>query len=135
LEYLVVDTRSAVPLYVQILDQIRGRAGDGALPPGTPLPSVRQLASDLSINPNTVAKAYMFLEREGIIHTVRRRGTFVSDMARTKAREIADQRLGEALDRVLQEAAAFGMDQKQLLDAMKQRLRREDPRKRPSGGM
>ncbi len=127
--FLVIDNRSAIPVYQQIVDQIRERVRERAVAPGTPLPSVRQLASDLGINPNTVAKAYMLLERDGILLTIRRRGAFVSEQAPERASRAADRRLDDAVGRVVDEAASLGLDEKQLLEILKSRLRGGSPRR------
>lgn len=66
-----------LPIYLQIVNQVKRAVASGVLVPGDRLPTVRQLAVDLTINPNTVAKAYQELEREGVISTVPGRGTFV----------------------------------------------------------
>lgn len=134
MRYLVIDTRSAVPVYVQIMEQIRTRVSEGDLPPGSPIPSVRQMAADLGINPNTVAKAYMLLEREGIILTVRRRGTFVAEMASARAKESLDARLDSAVERILDETAALGVDKGQLLAALRRKITGERSETRRPGG-
>ena len=135
MRYLTIDTQSSVPVYLQIIEQIRGQIGDGSLPPNTPLPSVRQMALDLGINPNTVAKAYMLLEREGIILTVRRRGTFVAESAPTRAMESLDARVETAVDRILDETAAMGVDRGRLLVALRRRLLGKAPETPETGGM
>jgi GntR family transcriptional regulator len=66
-----------VPVFAQIVSQIREAVRRGELKPGTPLPAIRQLALDLVINPNTVAKAYRLLERDNVIETRGRHGSFV----------------------------------------------------------
>ncbi|ADG05147.1 GntR family transcriptional regulator [Kyrpidia tusciae] len=76
--WLRIDPRSEVPLYQQIVDQVREAVARRWLEPGTRLPSVRELAVQLALNHNTVAKAYQELEREGLIETLRGRGTFVA---------------------------------------------------------
>lgn len=76
---LHVNTASGLPLYLQIQAQVRNAVAAGALKPGDPMPSVRKLAADLRINPNTVARAYLDLEREGVIKAVPGGGTFVAD--------------------------------------------------------
>jgi GntR family transcriptional regulator len=134
LRYLVIDTRSAVPVYLQIVEQIRARVSDGSLAPGAPLPSVRQMATDLGINPNTVAKAYMLLERDSIVLTVRRRGTFIAEAARKRADASLDLRIDEAIDRILGEAPFHGMQRGRLLEALKRKLRKDEPKKGRSGG-
>ena len=77
--FVHVNPSSGLPLYLQIQAQVKNAVAAGALRPGDPLPSVRKLASDLRINPNTVARAYLELEREGVISAVPGGGTFVAD--------------------------------------------------------
>jgi GntR family transcriptional regulator len=74
-----VNPSSGVPIYVQIESQVKNAVAAGALKAGQPLPSVRRLAADLGINPNTVARAYQELERDGMITTVPGGGTFVAE--------------------------------------------------------
>jgi GntR family transcriptional regulator len=88
-----LDLKSKVPIYVQIRDQLRLMIATEELKPGEQMPPVRDLAGELLINPNTVAKAYHELEREGYIHTQRGMGTFVSERSRGLART---QRTGHA---------------------------------------
>ncbi|MBI4482081.1 MAG: GntR family transcriptional regulator [Acidobacteria bacterium] len=76
---LRVNPSSGLPLYLQIQAQVKNAVAAGALKPGDALPSVRKLASDLRINPNTVARAYLDLERDGVITAVPGGGTFVAD--------------------------------------------------------
>ncbi|MDI3257931.1 MAG: GntR family transcriptional regulator [Kyrpidia sp.] len=77
--WLHIDPRSEVPLYQQVVDQVREAVARRWLQPGDRLPSVRELAIKLALNHNTVAKAYQELEREGLIETLRGRGTFVAE--------------------------------------------------------
>ena len=132
--YLEIDIQSSVPVYAQIMDRVRALIRDGRLEPGARLPSVRQLAADLEINPNTVAKAYGLLEREGLLRTARRRGTVVAKSARDAARRTADDRLKETVDRTLEETAAIGVDLPELLEALRRRgsARRKGRRTRRS---
>ena len=74
-----VNPSSGLPLYLQIQAQVKNAVAAGALKPGDALPSVRKLATDLGINPNTVARAYLDMDREGMIRTVPGGGTFVAD--------------------------------------------------------
>jgi GntR family transcriptional regulator len=73
-----ISASDARPIYVQIMDEIRRGIVLGTLPPDEPLPSVRQLAGDLRVNPNTVQQAYRELERDGVVYVRRGQGTFVS---------------------------------------------------------
>ncbi|HEY9477789.1 MAG TPA: GntR family transcriptional regulator [Microbacteriaceae bacterium] len=89
---LVVNPRSAVPPFEQLRVQILELVGNGALAPETRLPTVRKLASDLGVAPNTVARTYRELERAGIIETRGRHGTFVAthgDPAHRQAQKAA----------------------------------------------
>jgi GntR family transcriptional regulator len=76
---LHVNTSSGLPVYLQIEGQVKQAIAAGALPQGNALPPVRKLAAQLRVNPNTVAKAYQNLEREGVIRTVPGGGTYVAD--------------------------------------------------------
>jgi GntR family transcriptional regulator len=76
---LHVNTSSGVPVYLQIEGQVKQALAAGALQQGNALPSVRRMAAQLRVNPNTVAKAYQNLEREGVIRTVPGGGTYVAD--------------------------------------------------------
>lgn len=72
-----IDFRSHVPIYLQIVEQIRGAIAAGGMPPGTQLPTVRQMAADLRVNFNTVARAYRILDEAAFISTQQGRGTYV----------------------------------------------------------
>ena len=87
LRHLYVDDRSPVPVYAQLSERILGAIARGDLSPGEQLPSVRDVAARLGINPNTVNRAYAELERVGTVETRRGRGTFVA--RRTDARRPA----------------------------------------------
>ncbi len=75
---ITVDMRDRKPIYEQLIDNIRALAVKGYLAPDAHLPSVRQLAADLAINPNTIQKAYAELERQGVIYALPGRGNFIS---------------------------------------------------------
>ena len=119
---ITVDLSCQTPVYVQIIDRIRDLVRSGALLPGAALPSVRQLAADLQINPNTVSKAYLLLEREEIIESRKRRGCFIAPDGPTRADSSADRRLDKALGRLLEEGASLGIERKDLLAALARRL-------------
>lgn len=113
------------PLYAQLDRAIRLGISIGRLPPETQLPTVRQLAVDLCINANTVAKVYRDLERAGIVETRRGIGTFVKAHAPKAMRKAERDRLLAALaDRFLAEAAAQGFSADQLLTYLVNRLRK-----------
>jgi GntR family transcriptional regulator len=76
---ILLDYQDRRPLYEQVTEKFRHLILSGALPAGTRMPSVRQLAMDLSINPNTIQRAYMELEQQGLVYPVKGRGNFVAD--------------------------------------------------------
>lgn len=125
--YIEIDTASPVPIYAQIMDQIRALVRRGALGPDSPLPSVRQLAADLEINPNTVARAYGLLEREGLVKTARRRGTLIAPSGRSVAEKTVDSRLQDAIDHILETTASLGVDVVDLVKALEHRAGERKP--------
>jgi GntR family transcriptional regulator len=111
-----------MPLYAQVTESVRHAVATGRLRPGEQLPTVRQLAVDLRINPNTVARAYTELERDGVICTRQGRGTFVSD-APSQARAGPDhRRLAEVARKALLEAQRLGFGGQELLGALQEAL-------------
>ena len=80
-----IDPASRVPIYAQIVEQIKAQIAAGQLTPGDQLPTIRRLATDLRINFNTVVRAYLELEGEGLISTQRGRGTFIADSPEEEA--------------------------------------------------
>lgn len=119
--YLEIDTLSPVPIYEQIMDRIRGLVRDGELAAESALPPVRQLALDLDVNPNTVARAYGMLEREGIVATAGRRGTIVAKTARKQAELSAADRITRAADRLVDETSALGVSLNELISVLRRR--------------
>ena len=115
------------PLYAQLDRAIRLGISIGRLPQDTQLPTVRQLAVDLCINANTVAKVYRDLERAGIVETRRGIGTFIKAPASKAMPKAEHERLLVVLeDRFLAEAAALGFSADQLLTHLANRLRKGD---------
>ena len=104
---ITIQADSPEPVYEQIVRQIQGGVRDGALPPGTPLPPVRQLATDLVLNRNTVARAYKMLEEQGVIQTAGRKGTFVRADA---AEEVTRLKAGNAERQVRQMITSLTTD-------------------------
>ncbi len=120
--FVTIHLDGAKPVYRQIMDQIRDAVREENLTAGTALPSVRQLATDLEINPNTVAKAYTFLEREDIVASVPRRGVFIAEEAYKSAARSVDQRVDVIVEAVLQECAGMGVSGDRLLSVLRKRL-------------
>jgi GntR family transcriptional regulator len=78
---IVIDVESDTPIFTQLVEQVKQGVATKALKPGAPLPSIRKLANDLGINPNTVSKAYKLLERDSVIAGKGYRGTFIHENA------------------------------------------------------
>ena len=115
-----------MPLYAQLTRAIQFAIATGKLRVGEQLPTVRQLAVELRVNANTVAKVYAELERSGILETRRGVGTFVS--ARHFAahhRQEHEKHLGELVDRFVEEAGAMGFSVDDLLDQLQSRRKKE----------
>jgi GntR family transcriptional regulator len=120
-----INPSDPTPLYAQLDRAIRLGISIGRLPPDTQLPTVRQLAVDLCINSNTVAKVYRDLERAGILETRRGIGTFIKAPApNAMAKSERDGLLVSLADRFMAEAAAIGFSADQLLAHLTNRLRK-----------
>jgi GntR family transcriptional regulator len=120
-----VDPRSGVPMYMQLIEQVKRLVAMGALEVGEQLPTVKQLALDLTINSNTVARAYHDLEREGIIETSPGRGSFVrlNGAVADVRRNLADV-ARKALEEAVREGRSLGLEAnelRELFDAVVQR--------------
>jgi GntR family transcriptional regulator len=123
---ILIDTKSGVPFYRQIIEQVKFSIARGDLQPGDRLPTVRQLAVDLAINPNTVIRAYRELEIGGAVDTQQGSGTFVSD-SRPDVDQLERQRmLNQILTDMLARASAYGLTLDEVLDGLRQR--REEKR-------
>ncbi len=112
-----VDPRSGVPLYLQLIEQIKRAVALGSLAPGEQLPTVKALALDLTINPNTVARVYRELERDGLIETSPGRGSFVrANGTPAEARRAIADVARDVLDGAVREAKALGLDADEVRD-------------------
>lgn len=78
---IILDYQDRRPIYEQVVEKFRVLIINGVLPPGSQMPSVRQLAMELSVNPNTIQRAYMELEQQGFIYPVKGRGNFIADIS------------------------------------------------------
>ena len=111
-----VDSRSPTPIYAQLDRSIRAAIATGALEAGMQLPTVRQLAVELSVNANTVARVYAQLERDGILETRRGVGTFVREVPTPQAaRSHRERELRELIKRFIGDAAMLGFTLPELL--------------------
>jgi len=121
---LLLDQNSGVPFYRQIIDQIKAAIATGSIGPGDRLPTVRQLAVDLSVNPNTVSRAYTELKLTGLVETQMGSGTFVGQQD-VKGDEIERRRQLEQLcQEFLSRASTHGFTLEDVVETLEQRRRR-----------
>ncbi|MGD9007842.1 MAG: GntR family transcriptional regulator [Desulfobacteraceae bacterium] len=116
-----LDLKSGVPFYRQIIDQVKSAIVTGAIAPGDRLPTVRQMAVDLSINPNTVSRAYMELELTGLVDTQMGSGTFISHKKVNRDEMERRRILDQICQEFLSQAFSHGFSLDDLLDNLKQR--------------
>jgi GntR family transcriptional regulator len=114
-----LDHHSGVPIYRQIISQILYAIARGDLPPGTQLPTVRQLAVELSVNPNTIIKAYKELEIRGNLETQQGTGTFISNAEVTITPSEKKRVLTGLCKDVVGRAGAYGIELGEIIEALK----------------
>jgi GntR family transcriptional regulator len=122
---ITIDSKSGVPLYRQIIESVKFAIARGGLGPGDRLPTVRQLAVDLEVNPNTVIRAYREMEIEGVLDTQQGSGTFVTN-ARPEVDALERARmLHQILTELLARASGYGFTLEEVLAGLHQ-LKEED---------
>jgi len=114
-----LDAHSGVPVYRQLIDQVQAGIASGALSAGAQLPTVRQVAVDLAINPNTVSRAYREMEIRGLLDTQQGTGTFVADRRVEFSKDERERQLGQLTGEFVSRAGAAGFTLKQLIKALK----------------
>ncbi len=119
---LKVDAASHTPIYQQVVAQVRALVASGRLAAGERLPSVRGLAESLLINPNTAARAYRELERDGVVVSRQGHGVFVGDQASPFRAAQRRRMLAASIDRLFAEAAQLGLDPADVEDLVRQRV-------------
>ena len=117
-----LDLHSGVPVYRQIIDQVRSGVASGSLNAGDQLPTVRQLAVDLAINPNTVLRAYRELELGGLLETHQGTGTFVANKKVEKNSAERDRRLTQMAGEFAARAGAAGFALEDVIDRLRDLL-------------
>ncbi|MFO7893713.1 MAG: GntR family transcriptional regulator [Longimicrobiales bacterium] len=115
-----IDAADARPIYVQIMDEIRRAVVLGTVKPDDPLPSVRQLAGELKVNPNTVQQAYRELERGGLVYVRRGQGTFVAEEGAVQTDRERKGLARMVADRALREAYRNGVSSGDLVEAIQE---------------
>jgi GntR family transcriptional regulator len=115
-----LDLSSGVPVYRQIIDQVTGGMAAGYLKPGDQLPTVRQLAVDLAINPNTVVRAYRELEIRGILETQQGTGTFIGNQKPGAEPFERQRQLSQLVSEFVAKAGAAGFTVQELADQLRE---------------
>ena len=125
-----IQAQGGVPIYLQVMQQIKYLVASGRLQPGDELPSIRSLAEQLIVNPNTIARAYRELETAGVVEKRRTAGTFVAEAGSPLARKERLKLLKQRVDQLLVEAFQMGFDLEEVLKLVQQsELNSQQPRK------
>jgi GntR family transcriptional regulator len=117
-----IDLHSGVPVYRQLIDQVRSGVASGTLNAGDQLPTVRQLAVDLAINPNTVMRAYRELELGGLLETHQGTGTFIADKKLEKDSPERERQLGQMAQEFAARAGAAGFTLEEVIERLRELL-------------
>ena len=115
--FINIDPSGDAPIFRQIAQQIKTAVAMGRLLPEEPLPSVRQLAVELAVNPNTVARAYLDLEIEGVIYKRQGAGTFVSSQGVEMSRNARRKVLSDLIEKALVEGVNLGLGEQELRES------------------
>ncbi|NLS95373.1 MAG: GntR family transcriptional regulator [Planctomycetaceae bacterium] len=110
-----IDPASRKPIYRQLCDQLREAVARGMVSPDQRLPSVRELSRTLVVNPNTIARVYTELERDGVIHSRPGLGVFVAEPKAELTKKVRKEKLLDLLDRFLTEAVHLGFSAQEVL--------------------
>jgi len=121
-----LDAHSGVPVYRQLIDQVQAAIASGALAAGDQLPTVRQVAVDLAINPNTVSRAYREMEIRSLLDTQQGTGTFIADRKVEYSKDERDRQLAQLAGEIVSRAGAAGFTLKQLMRALRELNPEED---------
>jgi GntR family transcriptional regulator len=122
--------KSGMPIYLQLVDQIKAAAASGALRPGEALPSIRPLAEELRVNRNTIAKAYSELESLGVIETLPGRGCFLKENHSALRKEVRRKLLTEEIDQAIVQAHHLQVPRQEFLALIHERMGVLDDKRR-----
>jgi GntR family transcriptional regulator len=115
-----IQAQGGVPIYLQVMQQIKYLVASGRLKPGDELPSIRVLAEQLLVNPNTIARAYRELESAGVVEKRRTAGTYIADTGSPLARKERLKLLKQQIDGLLVEAFQMGFELDEVLKLVQQ---------------
>jgi GntR family transcriptional regulator len=127
---LQINFKSGMPIYLQMVDQIKAAAASGALRPGEALPSIRPLAEELRVNRNTVAKAYSELESLGVIETLPGRGCFLKENHSALRKEVRRKMVITEIDQAIVQAHHLQVPRQEFLELVKERIDALDSKRR-----
>src|SRR6185369_1834733 len=127
---LQINFKSGMPVYLQVVDQIKAAAAAGTLRSGEPLPSIRPLAEELRVNRNTIAKAYTELESQGVIETIPGKGCFLSSNQSPLRKEVRRKLLIEEIDRAVVQAHHLQVPPTEFVEMVHERLEVFDGKKK-----
>ena len=125
-----INFKSGMPIYLQVVDQIKAAAASGALRPGEALPSIRPLAEELRVNRNTIAKAYSELESLGVIETLPGRACFLKENHSALRKEVRRKLLIEEIDRAVVQAHHLQVARPEFLELIHERMDALDVKRR-----
>lgn len=120
-----IDTKCGVPVYIQLKEELKLLVLKGVYPPGSKLPTVRQMAVELRINSNTVSRSYSELEKEGIISTQQGRGTFVRELPDNLGTNAKELQLEKLLDQLIKDTLSLGLDEEYVLTKLAEKIGRK----------
>ena len=118
-----IDVESGVPIYMQLVDRIKQMVGSGQLQPGQQLPTMRQLAADLRVNYNTVGRAYLILDQEGVISTQQGRGTYItSRLNEEQIQKLRMDKLRSMIGQAIHDARVLGYSRQEIERIVEEQL-------------
>ena len=120
--FLQINFKSGLPIYLQIVDQVKAAASSGTLKPGEALPSIRLLAEELRVNRNTIAKAYAELESQGVIETIPGKGCFLKKSDSPFNKQVRQKLLAAEIDEAVVMAHHLQVDREKFLALVRERL-------------
>ena len=122
--HIQIDPQSGVPIYRQVMDQVRNYVASGALKPGTQLPSIRELAKNLAVNPTTIVKAYTELEHDRVIEMRQGKGAFLAERGEAPNPEECARKLGVIARKLGVEALQMGISRQNVIKIVESELDR-----------
>jgi GntR family transcriptional regulator len=121
---LRINFSSGVPIYLQLIEQIKHAVDTGAVREGEQLPTIRKVAEELAMNPNTVARAYRELERDGVIEVRHGLGAYVAEPRASSAKSIEIRKAGAVLRPAIEKGVALGLSESELRRVFEDELSR-----------